>query len=102
MAISFSKYLSVKDNYCITYFGKDRNLIQKIIKVRDLIENELKGFKIYIACDDDFRSLINGKRNIILNSQMNEHQGKFIGSNNLETEESLNKMLSEANIKYFE
>lgn len=104
MTTPFTKYLCIKDNYCLAYFGDDKETLSKIIEAREFIENELQGLKIFIACKDFFKNLVHGKRNIILESKMGDYQGKIACFRKLEEKDELMALLLESNIqipKYF-
>jgi hypothetical protein len=51
-------YLKVKDKYCIVYHGSSSEELLQLVAVRPIIEQELKGIEVYIACRDDLLSYI--------------------------------------------
>ncbi len=99
MAIPLSKYVEVKDNYCLSYFGNDVDFLNDILKARDTIEQELKGLKVFIACDTTMKKIVYGRRNIILKSKLADFSGKMACSRNLEEKQDLKSLLEEAKIK---
>jgi hypothetical protein len=98
MTIPFNQYLEIKDNYCLSYFGEDKDLLAEILWARMYIENELKGIKIFIACKDVFKNEMHGKRNIILESKMSDFAGKMAHTCHLEKKDDLKALLVNAKI----
>lgn len=98
MAIPFTKYLDIKDNYCLGYFGDDKETLNKFLQAREYIEKELKGIKIFISCKDSLKSIVHGKRNIILESKMDDYKGKIACFCNLEEKGALKLLLIESKI----
>jgi hypothetical protein len=98
MTVPFTQYLDIKDKYCMAYFGDDKELLYKILEARDHIEKELKGLKVFIACKDDAKSVVHGKRNIILENTMPYFKGKIAHMCTLEKKEDLKSLLIEAKI----
>lgn len=98
MAAPFTKYLEVKDNYCLAYFGDDENLIKDILTARDVIENEFKGLNVFLACNDRMKNIVNDKRNVILKSKMNDFTGKMACFRILEKKEDLKSLLNDSKI----
>jgi len=98
MTVPFTKYLEVKDNYCVSYFGEDWSILDKLISSRDYIESELKGIHIYIACKDQFKASVHGKRNIILESKMHQYNGKMAHLYELVKKDDLKDLLINSKI----
>ncbi len=98
MTAPFTQYLDVKDNYCLAYFGEDKDMLQKMLLSRDNIEKELKGMKIFIACKDTMKSVVHGKRNIILESKMGDFRGKIACFRKLEEKSDLKSLLEESKV----
>jgi len=98
MAIPFITYISVKDNYCLSYFGDDEDTLNSIIKAREVIEKELKGLKVFITCKDSMKNTVFGKRNIIFESKLKDFKGRFAGSCDLKEKNDLELLLSESKI----
>jgi hypothetical protein len=68
MPIPLPRYLSIKDNYCISYFGYNKEYITQISLLRPIIESTYPGLKIYICCRDDFIYLLEGEERICCKS----------------------------------
>jgi hypothetical protein len=101
MAIPFTTYISIKDNYCLSYFGEDEDTLKNVIQAREVIEKELKGLKVFVACKDSMKKTVFGKRNIIFESKLNDFKGRFAGSCDLEGKSDLELLLLESKIKIF-
>lgn len=101
MATPFKRYLEIKDNYCVLYFGEDKDILKKIIELRNFMENKLKGMKIFIACKDEMKQIVHGKRNIILESQMNNFVGKMGGKYIISDKDSLVNMTKDMECEKF-
>lgn len=99
MATPLFEYLSIKDKYCIGYFGTDKELMTDLLKARKAIEKELVGLQVYIACKDGMLDLVKGSRNIILESTMPSFTGKVAYLRILEEKADLIQLLEESNIK---
>ena len=93
MVTPFTKYIEAKDNYCLTYFGNDKYIMEKILHAREIIENELKGINIYVACDFSIDA-----KNIILKSEMKNFVGKMAWFYNLNTKEDILSLLMDSKI----
>jgi guanylate kinase len=98
MTAPLSQYVSVKDKYCICYFGQNKETVIKLFKARELIEKELYGISVYLTFKDEMRNLIKGKKNVILECNMNAYRGKMAYSRNLEENENVKDLLMESNI----
>lgn len=98
MTIPLSHYVSIKNKYCISYFGSDKEKAKKLFKARDLIEKELPDIKIYLIMIDEMRTLIRGKRNVTIESNMESFRGKVAYSRTLEENEEIESLLTECNI----
>lgn len=98
MTVPFTQYLDIKDKYCLGYFGEDKDTLVKIIEAREYIEKELQGLKVFVACKDTFKTLVHGKKNIILESHMPKYKGKMAHFCNLEKKEDLKSLLVNAKI----
>jgi hypothetical protein len=100
MTAPLSQYVSVKDKYCICYFGTNKETVTKLFKARELIEKELRGINVYLAVKDEMRNLAKGKKNVILECNMNAYRGKVAYSRNLEEKEDVKDLLRESNISF--
>ncbi|NIQ15932.1 MAG: hypothetical protein GTO02_16520 [Candidatus Dadabacteria bacterium] len=98
MTAPFTQYVVLKDNYCLAYFGENKEVLSKLLEAREYIEKELKKIKIFIACNDKMKTIVYGKRNIILESKMSDFKGKIGYFRNLERKEDLDLILAESKI----
>jgi hypothetical protein len=99
MAVPLFEYISIKNKYCIGYFGSDKSLISDLLKARKVIEKDFPGLQVYIACKDEMLDLVKGVKNIILESVMSSFTGKVAYLRILEEKGDLIKILEESNIK---
>ena len=51
--ISFAKYASIKDKYCICYFGHVDEYLVALRLVRPIIERKYPGLRLHFGCKDD-------------------------------------------------
>jgi hypothetical protein len=100
MAKPLFEYISIKNNYCIGYFGNDRSLALDILNARRFIEKEFPGLQIYIAFKDEIQDMVKGNKNIIFESNIPSFVGKIAYFRNLEEKSDLIKLLEESNISY--
>lgn len=98
MGVPFTQYLESKDNYCLGYFGEDKDFLNKILDARRYIERELPGLQVFIACKDVFQEIVENRANIILESKMTEYKGKMAHFCKLEEKEDLKSLLLESKI----
>jgi len=95
MTTPFTQYVDIKDNYCLTYFGEDEIMLNKIFEAKEYIEKELPDLKIFVICSDLFKNKI---KNVIFESNMSEYKGKMACVRNLEKKEDLKMLLIESKI----
>lgn len=68
MAISFIKYISIKDNYGI--FTNNKELLSYLEEITSKIENKLPGIKVHIITNSNLKNEVaychvaNGKNDI--------------------------------------
>jgi hypothetical protein len=98
MAVPLSKYISIKDKYCIGYFGRDKSLILDLLKSRKAMEKQFPGLVVFIACKNEMMELIKGHHDIILESNIESFSGKVGYFRNLEEKSDLIRLLHESNI----
>ncbi len=100
MAIPLTHYVKVKNNYCIGYFGSDENVILKLIKSRPIIEKELQGIRIYIACNEEMSELLIGEVRVVYDSELDDLRNKVAYFRELEPDETVEDLLNESNIPF--
>jgi len=95
MTVPFTQYLESKDNYCLGYFGEDKDFLNKILEARTYIEKELPGLRVFVACKDFLEP---DGINIILESRMAEYKGKMAHFCKLEEKDDLKALLLDSKI----
>lgn len=100
MTVPFLKYVAVKDNYCLSYFGSDKDMVKELIHARESIERELPGVKLYICLSENLYREFYGKRNMLNELQLKDNQGRFTYYRNLEKKEDLKFILDESKIPH--
>ncbi len=100
MTVPFSKYILVKDHYCLSYFGEDKEVLSYLLNARDCIEKELPGIKVFICCSENMTRQFHGKRNLINESKLKEYQGRFTYYRNLVKKDDINLILEESKIPH--
>jgi len=79
--MNYPEYLSVKNRYCIAYFGLFDEFILQLLYLRPAIEKELPGIEICIACRDEFYEQV--KMHPKLVSMSNYNKGSYSYTKNL-------------------
>lgn len=64
------KYKSIKDKYCIGYFGNNKSCLLQLEAAIPFIEKELSGITIYIACNN--KEGLDEKTPIVLREELDE------------------------------
>ena len=92
-------YAKIKDRYCIGYFGQTTETLLDLKKARPFIEKELPGIKVYICCNDEKASVLDGEDCIILRSEL-ETRLKEVAYFRELIEETVIDLLEESKIPY--
>jgi len=100
MAIPLTHYVKIKNNYCIGYFGSDKNVISKLIKYRPVIEKELPGIRIYIACNGEMSEILAGEVRVVYDLEVYDLRDKVAHFRELEPDETVEDLLNESNIPF--
>ncbi len=77
MAIAFTNYIHIKDNYCCFYLGNAAEYVVLLKLLRSQIEEQLPGLNFYIGCRDEFAYLLTDVGKTILLSQLHNRKGEF-------------------------
>jgi hypothetical protein len=77
MPIPLPHYLSIKDNYCISYFGLNKEYIVQLSLLRSIIEITYLGLKIYLCCRDDFIYLLENEERICSQTNLEVQKRNF-------------------------
>ena len=59
MAFPLTKYIQIKDNYCIAYLGSNQNILDELVQQREKLENLYPGLRIYICFQDGLKHSVN-------------------------------------------
>jgi len=100
MAIPLTHYVRIKNNYCVGYFGSDKNVILKLIKSRPIIEKELPGVRIYIACNEEMSEILAGEVRVVYGPEVYDLRDKVAHFRELELDETVEDLLNESNIPF--
>jgi hypothetical protein len=63
------KYNLIKNNYCLCYYGINKEYLVQLKLLRPIIENAYKGIVLYICCSDDCLYLLSKEKNILTKSE---------------------------------
>ncbi|RDJ35636.1 MAG: hypothetical protein DWQ19_12525 [Crenarchaeota archaeon] len=97
MTIPYTKYLEIKDKYCIAYYGVFNEFIWQLNYLRPAIEKELPGVQLYISCKDELKE-INSER-IVPQSHFNKHNFAYVRKLNFNNiSHPIEDLLEESNI----
>lgn len=77
MGIPFTKYVKIKDKFCLRYVGNNTEYIAQLQALRPQIEKELPGLKLFIACADSEYPRFQNDAQIICITQLNQERDKF-------------------------
>jgi hypothetical protein len=58
--IAFPKYVSIKNNYCVCYFGPVDEYLLQLSLLKPIIEEQFKGINFFIGCRDEKVAKLNG------------------------------------------
>lgn len=72
MPIPLFQYAQIKDNYCFAYYGSCNEYLVQLLYIRDFLEDAFQGTNIYISCRDNVQHLVEGHKNIIFKSNIQE------------------------------
>lgn len=63
MTIPLKKYLKIKNNYCISYYGPNKEYITQLKLLRPLIEKEFPELNLYICVNKNNLYVLKGEKN---------------------------------------
>lgn len=75
--LPLSKYASVKDYYCICYYGSNAKHLKDLLFVRPYFESQYPGLKVFICCRDDMMYVFDGAERIVAQSEMKDAKYRF-------------------------
>lgn len=77
MPIPLPQYAKIKDNYCIAYFGNNKEHLVQLKLLRPYMENTFPGVKVYLACREDSIYLLKNEERIITREELKESKNLF-------------------------
>jgi len=75
--INFTKYASIKDRYCLNYFGNCDEYLLQLFLLKPIIENQFKGIQIYIGCREDKKLLFQNNNFVLEKSKISKEYLNF-------------------------
>jgi len=77
MPVSLPNYVKIKDNYCISYYGQNKEYLVQLSLLRPIIESTFKGIQIYISCEDSSLYLLEGESKILSKNETDTYRNNF-------------------------
>lgn len=77
MPIPLPDYVKIKDNYCIAYFGHNKEYILQLKLLRPFMEANFPGVKVYLACRQDALSLLDKEINVLSQEDLKTSKNNF-------------------------
>jgi predicted RNA-binding protein len=77
MSIPLPQYAKIKDNYCIAYFGNNKEYLIQLKLLRPYMESTFPGIQIYLSCKEDSIYLLKDEERIILRDKLKENKHLF-------------------------
>jgi len=77
MPLPLPQYAKVKDNYCIAYFGNNKEHLVQLKLLRPYMEAAFPGVKVYLACREDSVYLLKDEERIITRDKLKESKHLF-------------------------
>ena len=77
MPIPLPVYAQIKDNYCLAYFGNNKEILIQLKLLRPFMENTFPGVKVFIACREDALYLLKNEERIISKNELKESKNMF-------------------------
>lgn len=75
--IEFTKYASIKDRYCLSYYGNCDEYLLQLSLLKPIIESQFKGIQIYIGCRDDKKILFKENDFVLEKSKISKQHSNF-------------------------
>lgn len=67
--IPLPKYKLIKSNYCVSYYGLNKEYIVQLKLLRPNVENMFKNISMYICCSEDCQYLLKGEKKVLKKSE---------------------------------
>lgn len=77
MPLPLPQYTQVKDNYCIAYFGNNKEYLIQLELLIPFIESTFPGIKIYLACNENSLYLFKKHDKIITKDYLKDNKHLF-------------------------
>ena len=75
--IGLEHYASIKNNYCIGYFGNANEHLIQLKLLRPFMERKFPGLNIYLGCKDESMEYLRDCDNVIPISEMRKRKTEF-------------------------
>lgn len=75
--IALPDYAKIKDNYCISYFGYNKEYLTQLRLLRPQMEQAFPGIKVYLCCRDDLFYLFHGEPRTLVKSKLFAEKNQF-------------------------
>jgi hypothetical protein len=77
MPVPLPQYAEIKDNYCIAYYGDNREYIVQLKILRPTMEKTFPGIKVYLSCKNNYMYLLKGEQRIIQFEELDKNRNLF-------------------------
>ena len=77
MPIPLPQYAEIKDNYCIAYYGDNREYIVQLKILRPAMEKTFPGIKVYLSCKNNYMYLLKDEQRIIQFEELDKNRNLF-------------------------
>ena len=77
MTLPLPDYDKIKDNYCISYFGNNKEHLVQLKLLRPIMEKTFPGVKVYLSCRDEHLYLLEGEERIISKTELDDKKHLF-------------------------
>jgi len=70
-------YAKIKDNYCVAYYGNSKEYLTQLKLLRPIMEKQLPGIKVFIACRNDSIYLLKNEERILSKEELQTKKTDF-------------------------
>jgi hypothetical protein len=77
MALPLPQYIKAKDNYCIAYYGNNKEHLIQLKLLRPIMERTFPGIKVFLACREDSSYLLKGQDRILTREELKDNKHMF-------------------------
>lgn len=71
MGIELTKYIKVKDHYCLIYFGSSTEYLVQLRLLRPILENKFPGMNIHVCCKDEHINVLGDEKSLKMSELRN-------------------------------